>query len=77
MAIDENLAPGDYAPQAGIYTVSHRDPAHALPHNVRIARPMVLPRCAICRGVRFSYRTEITQPIEDCEFFPDLRSHRG
>jgi|SRR5215468_5445930 len=64
-----NMPPGVVAP-AGIYVVTHRDPAHAVPHEVRIAAPMVLPECNICRRVQFSRKRDITPPIEDCEFFP-------
>jgi hypothetical protein len=63
-----NLSPGMRAP-AGIYVVSHRDPAHTGPHEVRIAAPMVLPECNACRRVRFSRKCDITPPIEDSEFF--------
>ena len=63
-----SMPPGMLAP-AGIYVVTHRDPAHTEPHEVRIAAPMVLPECNICGRVRFSRKGDITPPIEDCEFF--------
>jgi hypothetical protein len=63
-----NLSPCMMAP-AGIYVVTHREPAHTIPHEVRIAAPMVLPECNACRRVRFSRRCDITPPIEECEFF--------
>jgi len=63
-----SMPPGMLAP-AGIYVVTHRDPAHTEPHEVRIAAPMVLPECNICGRVRFSRKGDISPPIEDCEFF--------
>jgi excisionase family DNA binding protein len=56
---------------AGIYVVSHRDPAHAPAHEVRIAFPMILPKCHICADVRFSLQRLPIQLIEDNEFFRD------
>jgi len=67
----KNLSPGTMAP-AGIYVVTHRDPAHTEPHEVRIAAPMVLPECNTCRRVRFSRKRDITPPIEESEFFRSL-----
>jgi hypothetical protein len=65
----DNLPAGTRAPFVGIYVVSHRNPAHAQPHEVRVSRLMILPECTICAGVRFSLRGDIVQAIEDNEFF--------
>jgi hypothetical protein len=54
-----NIRPGAVAP-AGIYVVSHRYPSHALPHEVTISVPIVLPACSYCSS---------PMPIEDCDFF--------
>jgi hypothetical protein len=64
-----NLTPGIEAPATGIYVVSHRSPAHALPHDVLIAVRTILPKCRVCTDVRFSLRMLATQPIEESEFF--------
>jgi hypothetical protein len=53
----------------GIYVASYRHPAHATPHEVRIAVPMILPKCNACEDVRFSLQRMLVQPIEDNEFF--------
>jgi hypothetical protein len=33
-------------PRAAV--VTHRSAAHALPHEVRIVRPTILPKCSMC-----------------------------
>jgi hypothetical protein len=63
-----NMPPGILAPP-GIYVATHWNPAHTGPHELRIAAPMVLPECNICRRVRFSRKCDITAPIEEYEFF--------
>jgi hypothetical protein len=66
-----HIGPGAIAP-AGIYVVSHREPAHAVPHEVTIRAPMILPECNGCAGVHFSRKCDSPTPIEDCEFFQYL-----
>ena len=65
----DNLPAGTATPVIGIYVVSHREPAHALPHEVRVSRLMILPECTICADVRFSLRGDLVQGIEDNGFF--------
>jgi hypothetical protein len=64
-----NLLAGTLAPATGIYVVTHREPAHAVPHDVLIPAAMILPKCKRCIGVRFSLRSLATPPIEENEFF--------
>jgi hypothetical protein len=64
-----NLPAGTIAPATGIYVVSHRSPAHALPHEVLIEAGVRLPRCNACTGVAFSLRSYAPQPIGESEFF--------
>jgi len=42
-----NFPAGTEAPR-GVYVVTYRSPAHALPHEVRIIRPTILPKCSMC-----------------------------
>jgi hypothetical protein len=70
-----NLPAGTMAPVIGIYVVAHRNPAHALPHDVLISSGMILPHCSICFDVRFSLRGLDTPPIEECEFFRHAARH--
>lgn len=63
-----NLPAGALAPP-GIYVVSHRDPAHAVPHEIIIDLPMILPCCRLCRNVRFSQKSSIPQHIEGHDLF--------
>ena len=64
-----NLPAGIEAPHTGVYVVSHRNPAHALPHEVAIVRPTILPKCSGCSDVRFSLKYPAAQPIRENEFF--------
>jgi hypothetical protein len=64
-----DLPAGTRSPHPGKYVVLHRDPAHAVPHEVRIAVPMLLPKCNACADVRFSLQRMLVEPIEDNEFF--------
>jgi hypothetical protein len=49
--------------------VSHRSPAHALPHEVLIPAGVRLPKYNACAGVVFSLRSYAPQPIGENEFF--------
>ena len=69
ISASENLPAGIATLVVGIYVVSHQNPPHALPHEVRVSRLMILPECTICAGVRFSLRGDLVQAIEDNEFF--------
>jgi hypothetical protein len=60
--------PGTLAPP-GIYVVTHRKPAHALPHELVIVKTIALPRCSACEGVHFSRKCNLPLPIEQSEFF--------
>jgi hypothetical protein len=64
-----NLPAGRTAPATGIYVVSHREPAHAQPHEVLISASTILPKCNECENVRFSLRSYAPQPLEESEFF--------
>ena len=66
-----NLTPGTIAPHAGIYVVLHRNPPHAVPHEVAIVTPAILPKCKLCVDVRFSLKALAAEPIEENEFFRD------
>jgi hypothetical protein len=66
-----NLPAGTDAPHTGVYVVSHRNPAHALPHEVAIVIPFVLPKCRHCEDVRFSLKYPAAQPIGENEFFDE------
>jgi hypothetical protein len=66
---DSDLPPGTEAPIAGIYVVMHKNPAHALPHEILISAPTVLPECHECNSVRFSLKTPLPTPMEQHEFF--------
>jgi hypothetical protein len=70
-----NLRPGTLAPATGIYVVSHREPAHAQPHEVLIPAGAILPGCKACSDVRFSLKAYAPQPIEENEFFKDRFSY--
>jgi hypothetical protein len=63
-----DLRPGAKV-RAGVYVVSHREPAHAQPHQVLIAVPMVLPGCRECNDVRFSFKERLPTPLQEHEFF--------
>jgi hypothetical protein len=63
-----NMRPGDFC-ASGIYVVSHRNPDHAVPHEILIASDRVLPRCSDCDEVRFSFKCALTARIEDSRFF--------
>ena len=69
-----NLTPGTLAPATGIYVVSHKSPAHALPHEVLIDEGVVLPNCKACTGVVFSLKSHAPQPLRENEFFLDDRA---
>jgi hypothetical protein len=71
MTATANMPAGQEAPATGIYVVSHKSPAHALPHEVLIHSGMVLPKCRICADVKFSLRAFAPQPIGENEFFLD------
>jgi hypothetical protein len=64
-----NLLPGTGAPATGIYVVTHRDPAHAQPHEVLIPAETPLPDCRLCSGVTFSLKAYAPQPYAENEFF--------
>jgi hypothetical protein len=63
-----NLPAGTIVPATGIYVVSHRSPAHALPHQVLIQAGVKLPEWNACVGVVFSPRCYAPQPIGVNEF---------
>jgi hypothetical protein len=62
-----NMRAGTLGPR-GLYVVTHRDPAHTVPHEVAVFAEMILPSCSACEDVRFSLRAHI-HPIEESEFF--------
>jgi hypothetical protein len=64
-----NLPAGTHAPHTGVYVVTHRNPHHALPHEVAVVVPMILPKCKLCDDVRFSLKGLLAQPIGESEFF--------
>ena len=71
-----DLSAGTETPTTGIYVVSHRNPAHAQPHEVRVSRLIVLPKCSGCSDVRFSLQRQLIEEIENCEFFRDNMAPR-
>src|SRR5262249_8597499 len=64
-----NLPADTVVSTAGIYVVSHDEPAHNPPHEVLVAIPMILPKCKICDNVRFSLKTELPERITENPFF--------
>jgi hypothetical protein len=66
-----DLPAGAQCPATGIYVVTHRNPPHALPHEVLIAAPSVLPRCKTCADVRFSLMRLPVEAIHENEHFRD------
>ena len=66
-----DLPAGAECPVTGIYAVTHRNPPHALPHEVLIAAPSVLPRCKTCADVRFSLMRLPVEAIHENEHFRD------
>ena len=69
-----NLSAATHAPHTGVYVVSHRNPHHALPHEVAIVAPLILPKCKRCDDVRFSLKGLLAQPIGESEFFNYYRA---
>jgi len=67
-----DLPAGAECPATGIYVVTHRNPPHALPHEVLIAAPSVLPRCKTCADVRFSLMRLPVEAIHENEHFRDV-----
>ena len=64
-----NLPAGTMAPTAGVYVVSHHNPPHAMPHQVWLGEPRILPARNGCSGVRFSLQRLPVGRLEDHEFF--------
>ena len=62
-----NLQPGCFV-QPGV-SVSHRNPAHTLPHEISITTHAILPECNRCRDVRFCFKCRSPKKLEECEFF--------
>jgi len=60
--------PGRLAPP-GIYVVTHRKPAHVVPHELAIVRATALPKCNACEGVHFSRKSDLPPVLEQSEFF--------
>jgi hypothetical protein len=68
---DSNLSAGSLA-EPGIYVDSHRGPAHVVPYEVIIGRPMILPHGKKCGNVRFSRKCSLPRDIEASDFFFDV-----
>jgi hypothetical protein len=68
-AATANLPARIQAPHTGVYVVSHRNPAHTVPHEVSIVVPMILPHCKVCGDLRYSLKALPAEPIRDNEFF--------
>lgn len=62
-----NLQPGLFV-SPGVYVVSHHNPSHTVPHEILITTPTKLPECNRCHGVRFSFKCQVPEKIEECEF---------
>ena len=62
-----DLRVGFYA-EPGVYLVSHHNPAHAVPHEVFIEEPTLLPPCRFCDDVRFSLKSDPERITENYMF---------
>jgi hypothetical protein len=62
-----DLRVGFYA-EPGIYVVTHHNPAHAVPHEVIIEEPTLLPPCRFCDDVRFSLKSTPERIAENYMF---------